>query len=67
MRTAAQDGARDGSGTLIVALSSDAINMNNHDTRILSQTILENEYEINGVLKPRLARALPEVSADRLV
>jgi peptide/nickel transport system substrate-binding protein len=64
----------DESGTLTVALSTnpvtcDPINMSNHDTQLLSQTIWENlvEYDLNGVLKPQLARALPEVSADKLV
>jgi peptide/nickel transport system substrate-binding protein len=64
----------DVSGTLTVALSTnpitcDPINMTNHDTQLLSQTIWENlvEYDLNGVLKPQLAKALPEVSADKLV
>ena len=61
-------------GTLTVALSSnpvtcDPINMANHDSQILSQTIWENlvEYDVDGVLRPQLARALPEISADKLV
>ncbi len=64
----------DESGTLTVALSNnpvtcDPINMSSHDTEILSQTIWENlvEFDIDGNLKPQLAKALPEVSADALV
>ena len=60
-------------GTLTVALSTnpitcDPINMANHDTQILSQTIWENlvEYDIDLQLKPQLAKALPTVSADKL-
>lgn len=62
------------SGTLTVALSDnpvtcDPINMASHDTQILSQTIYENllEFDIDDNLKPQLAVALPEVSADGLV
>src|ERR1700760_3529461 len=61
-------------GTLTVALSNnpvtcDPINMGSHDTEILSQNIWENlvEFDIDGNLKPQLAKALPEVSADQLV
>jgi peptide/nickel transport system substrate-binding protein len=64
----------DESGTLTVALSNnpltcDPINMSSHDTQILSQTIFENlvEFDIEGNLKPQLARALPDISADSLV
>ncbi len=64
----------DESGTLTVALSNnpvtcDPINMSSHDTQLLSQTIWENlvEYDIDGMLKPQLAKALPELSADKLV
>jgi peptide/nickel transport system substrate-binding protein len=64
----------DESGTLTVALSNnpvtcDPINMASHDTEILSQTIFENlvQYDIEGTLKPQLAKALPEISADSLV
>jgi peptide/nickel transport system substrate-binding protein len=64
----------DDSGTLTVGLSNnpltcDPINMASHDTQLLSQTIWENlvEYDINGNLKPQLAKALPQVSADKLV
>jgi peptide/nickel transport system substrate-binding protein len=64
----------DESGTLTVALSNnpvtcDPINMSSHDTEILSQTIWENlvEYDIEGNLKPQLAKALPKISADALV
>jgi len=63
----------DESGTLTVALSNnpltcDPINMSSHDTQLLSQTIWENlvEFDINGNLRPQLAKALPEVSADKL-
>ena len=61
-------------GTLTVALSNnpvtcDPINMNSHDTMILSQTIFENlvEFDIEGTLKPQLAKTLPAISADALV
>ena len=64
----------DESGTLTVALSNnpvtcDPINMASHDTEILSQTIYENllEFDIEGNLKPQLAKALPEISADSLI
>ena len=42
--------------------------MSSHDTEILSQTIWENlvEYDIDGVLRPQLAKALPTISADKL-
>ena len=64
----------DETGTLTVALSNnpitcDPINMSSHDSMILSQTIWENlvEYDIEGNLRPQLAKALPEVSADSLI
>jgi peptide/nickel transport system substrate-binding protein len=64
----------DESGTLTVAIPNnpvtcDPINMSGHDVMILSQTIYENllEFDIDGVLKPQLARALPEISADSLI
>ncbi len=64
----------DETGTLTVALSNnpvtcDPINMASHDTEILSQNIFENlvEFDIGGNLKPQLAKALPEISADSLV
>jgi peptide/nickel transport system substrate-binding protein len=60
-------------GTLTVALpttptSLDPINPPDHDWMIGCQTIFENlvEYDIDGVLRPQLARALPAVSADKL-
>jgi peptide/nickel transport system substrate-binding protein len=60
-------------GTLTVALSDnpltcDPINMASHDTEILSQAIWENlvEFTIDGELRPQLAKALPEVSDDKL-
>ncbi len=64
----------DETGTLTVALSNnpvtcDPINMASHDTQILSQTIYENlvEFDIEGNLRPQLAKALPDISADSLV
>ena len=63
----------DESGTLTVALSNnpvtcDPINMSSHDTQILSQTIWENlvEFDIDGNLRPQLAKAMPEISFDML-
>jgi peptide/nickel transport system substrate-binding protein len=60
-------------GTLTVAISDnpitcDPINMASHDTEILSQVIWENlvDVTIDGKLVPQLAKALPEVSDDRL-
>lgn len=60
-------------GTLTVELSTnpitcDPINMTSHDSQILSQTIWENlvEFDIEGVLRPQLAKALPVISADKL-
>ena len=43
--------------------------MASHDTEILSQNIFENlvEFDIEGNLKPQLAKSLPEISADSLV
>ena len=65
--------AKAANGTLTVALSDnpitcDPINMASHDTMIVSQTIWENllEFDVDGVLKPQLAKALPEISADKL-
>lgn len=64
----------DETGTLTVGLSNnpvtcDPINMSSHDTEILSETIWENlvEVDIEGNLRPQLAKALPEISADSLV
>src|SRR5258708_3223615 len=61
-------------GTLTVALSDnpltcDPINMASHDSMIISQSIWENllEFDIDGVLKPQLAKSLPEISPDKLV
>lgn len=58
--------------TLTVVLPSnpitiDPINQLNHDAMILGQTVFENlvEYDADGVLKPQLAKALPEISADK--
>lgn len=60
-------------GTLTVALpttptSCDPINPPDHDWMIASQTVFENlvEYDVDGVLRPQLAKALPEISADKL-
>ncbi len=65
--------AQNSGGTLTVALSTnpitcDPINMSSHDTQIISQTIWENlvEFDINGILKPQLAKALPTISDDKL-
>ena len=62
----------DESGTLTVALSNnpvtcDPINMSSHDTQILSQTIYENllEFDIEGNLKPQLAKARDVLDAAR--
>ena len=40
-----------------------------HDPLTLTQTMFENlvEYDVDGVLRPQLAKQLPEISADRLV
>jgi peptide/nickel transport system substrate-binding protein len=64
----------DETGTLTVALSNnpitiDPINMSSHDSMILSQQIFENlvEFDITGTLRPQLAKALPEISADSLI
>jgi peptide/nickel transport system substrate-binding protein len=61
-------------GTLTVALSDnpltcDPLFMVSHDAMILSQNIWENlvEFDIDGELRPQLAKALPEISADKLV
>src|SRR5258708_15366230 len=61
-------------GTLTVALpdnplTCDPINMASHDSMIISQSIRENllEFDIDGVLKPQLAKSLPEISPDKLV
>jgi peptide/nickel transport system substrate-binding protein len=69
-----QTARADESGTLVVALSDnpltcDPINMSSHDTEIISQTIFENlvEFDIDGVLKPQLAKTLPDISADSLI
>lgn len=58
--------------TLTVSLPSnpvtiDPINQLNHDAMILGQTVFENlvEYDLDGVLKPQLAKALPVISADK--
>lgn len=52
--------------TLTIVLPSnpitiDPINQLNHDAMVLGQTVFENlvEYDIDGVLKPQLAKALP--------
>ena len=64
----------DENGVLVVALSNnpvtcDPINMSSHDTEIISQSIFENlvEFDIEGNLKPQLAKAMPTVSADALI
>ena len=62
-----------GSRTLTIALPNnpltmDPINQLNHDAMVLGQTVFENlvEYDVDGVLKPQLAREMPEISADKL-
>lgn len=64
----------DETGTLTVGLSNnpltcDPINMPSHDSMIISQTIYDNlmEFDIDGNLKPQLAKAHPDISADKLV
>jgi peptide/nickel transport system substrate-binding protein len=64
----------DETGTLTVALSTnpvtcDPINMGSHDWEIISESIFENlvEFDIEGNLRPQLAKALPQISADALV
>ncbi|CAN7438730.1 ABC transporter substrate-binding protein [Bosea sp. LjRoot237] len=58
--------------TLTIVLPSnpitiDPINQLNHDAMVLGQTVFENlvEYDVDGLLKPQLARALPVISADK--
>lgn len=58
--------------TLTIVLPSnpitiDPINQLNHDAMVLGQTVFENlvEYDLDGVLKPQLAKALPTISADK--
>jgi peptide/nickel transport system substrate-binding protein len=58
--------------TLTVVLPSnpitiDPINQLNHDAMVLGQTVFENlvEYDLDGTLKPQLAKALPTISADK--
>ncbi len=60
--------------TLTVAIPAgpttlDPINAVTHDPLVLTGTIFENlvEYGQEGVLRPQLAKALPEISADKLV
>ncbi|WP_428533821.1 ABC transporter substrate-binding protein [Rhodopila sp.] len=64
----------DETDTLTVALSTnpvtcDPINSSSHDWEIISESIFENlvEFDLDGNLKPQLATALPEISADALV
>jgi len=59
--------------TLTIALPNnpvtiDPINQLNHDAMVLGQTVFENlvEFDIDGTLKPQLAKALPQISADML-
>jgi len=60
--------------TLTIVLPSnpitiDPINQLNHDAMVLGQTVFENlvEYDVDGVLKPQLAKALPTISDDKKV
>ncbi|MBR0654558.1 ABC transporter substrate-binding protein [Plastoroseomonas arctica] len=69
---AREAGAQAGT-TLTVALpttptSCDPINPPDHDWMIACQMVFENlvEYDIDGVLRPQLAKALPTISADKL-
>ncbi|MBS7705626.1 ABC transporter substrate-binding protein [Chelatococcus asaccharovorans] len=58
--------------TLTIVLPSnpitiDPINQLNHDAMVLGQTVFENlvEYDVDGVLRPQLAKASPTISADK--
>jgi peptide/nickel transport system substrate-binding protein len=58
-------------GTLTIALPNnpitiDPINQLNHDAMVLGQTVFENliETDVDGNLRPQLARELPVISAD---
>lgn len=60
--------------TLTVAIPAgpttlDPINAVTHDPLVITGAIFENlvEYDQDGVLKPQLAKALPEISADKLI
>jgi len=60
--------------TLTVAIPAgpttlDPINAVTHDPLVLTQCMFENLvlYDADGVLRPQLAKALPEISADKLV
>src|SRR5712691_7255201 len=47
----------------------DPVNAANHDAMVVSQTVFENlvEVDLEGkAVRPQLATALPDVSADRL-
>lgn len=60
--------------TLTVAIPAtpttlDPINAVTHDPLVLTQSIFENLvlYDVDGVLRPQLAKELPEISSDKLV
>jgi peptide/nickel transport system substrate-binding protein len=60
--------------TLTVAIPNnpttlDPINSVYHDPMVIPQSIFQNlvEYDVDGVLRPQLAKQLPEISADKLV
>lgn len=62
-----------GQKVLVAAIPSqpstfDPLNQGNHDAMVVSQLIFENliEVDVNGDLRPMLAKALPAISADRL-
>jgi peptide/nickel transport system substrate-binding protein len=51
-----------------VPATMDPVNQINHDWMVTTQLVFENlvEFDIDGVLQPQLARALPTISADGL-
>jgi peptide/nickel transport system substrate-binding protein len=64
--------AQGSGGTLTIAiptnpLTLDPFNLLNHDAMVASQQIYENlvETDLDGNLRPQLAKALPTISADR--
>jgi len=65
--------AQTGEKTLTVSIPNspatlDPINEIIHDPLVISESIFENlvEVDVDGNLRPQLAKALPELSADRL-
>jgi peptide/nickel transport system substrate-binding protein len=51
-----------------VPITLDPVNQINHDWMVATQVVFENliEFDIDGVLKPQLAKAMPTISADGL-